>query len=653
MDKKRCRKVKIPTLPQTNDVVFRVGTVEFVAAVREEKRQRMLVIAFYERKNKQLRYVLYQKKEDYITLEFLPTEGKTVWRYSNLANLFQIKLWRDRCFEKLICLEETDEVKISKFIQKEQDGNVFHGLYFYQLGIMKSRLDTKNREIQRQNDRKMSQVPAIPKGFDSWRKTGPFQDAQYIYYKRKTKSIVEAYCTNCKKDILLTEKPKHNVTEVCPHCHSEVTYKAVGKATRIFDNRYASLLQRTSKGEIVLRLFFVSKYYGNHYRLPEDHCCEYARIFYTCKGELSGMYAYTFRPWSGKKMWFEAKGFDLSSFVFSMFGWMPNRFAAYADSRLYPQNLKKVIKGTWLQYSQIVNWAKQECFDVKNYVEAYAERPLIEYTEKMGFKQLTKDLLEKSDYEVKKTLNFQGKNITEIFQLPKQKIREIHQLDPGVDDIMFVQAGCPAERASLDWCRENATVGQLEDILKHMSFQKLTNYIKRCDPNGSFHSTRWKLQTYRDYLSMCQIAGYTLKGQVLFPPRLTEAHDNLIKLVKVIQNEKYDLIIKEQYEKANHLLYMERNGLLIRLPKNLKELIQEGDTLGHCIASYAQRIAESTTTVLFIRRVGKESEPYYTVEYLNGKILQCSGKSRASATEQITEFLEQWKYRMQGTKKAA
>lgn len=271
----------------------------------------------------------------------------------------------------------------------------------------------------------------------------------------------------------------------------------------------------------------------------------------------------------------------------------------------------------------------------------------------MGFKQLTKDLLEKSDYEVKKALNFQGKNITEIFQLPKQKIRAIHQLDCGVEDIMFVQAGSPIERASLDWCRENANVEDLKSLLEHMSFLKLVNYIKRCDPNGSFHSTRWKLRTYRDYLSMCQIAGYTLKGQVLFPPRLTEAHDNLIKLVKVIQNEKYDLIIKEKYEKANHLLYMERNGLLIRLPKNLKELIQEGDALGHCVASYAQRIAESRTIVLFIRRVGKESEPYYTVEYLNGKILQCSGKSRASATEEITEFLEQWKYRMQGSKKAA
>lgn len=99
----------------------------------------------------------------------------------------------------------------------------------------------------------------------------------------------------------------------------------------------------------------------------------------------------------------------------------------------------------------------------------------------------------------------------------------------------------------------------------------------------------------------------------------------------------------------------ENEGLIIRLPKDGGELVAEGKNLHHCVGGYADRMADGKTTILLIRRSEEPEVPYYTLEWLDGKVQQCrtvrNGDYRNDKA--VEAFVSAWAKRIKKRKSVA
>lgn len=80
-------------------------------------------------------------------------------------------------------------------------------------------------------------------------------------------------------------------------------------------------------------------------------------------------------------------------------------------------------------------------------------------------------------------------------------------------------------------------------------------------------------------------------------------------------------------------------------PEKPLDVAVEGVTLRHCVKSYIPSVSCGSTNILFIRRKGKEDEPFFTVEVdSTNSIRQVHGmcNCNVSSVEGLTEFVTKW-----------
>ena len=98
-------------------------------------------------------------------------------------------------------------------------------------------------------------------------------------------------------------------------------------------------------------------------------------------------------------------------------------------------------------------------------------------------------------------------------------------------------------------------------------------------------------------------------------------HDGISNLYNVMQTEIMDANNKEKEEKMKKLdekrkkvFEAEDEDFIIRLPRKLSEIVEEGRALSHCVGGYTDRHAMGSTTILFLRRKNNENKAFYTIE---------------------------------------
>ena len=113
--------------------------------------------------------------------------------------------------------------------------------------------------------------------------------------------------------------------------------------------------------------------------------------------------------------------------------------------------------------------------------------------------------------------------------------------------------------------------------------------------------------------------------------------------------------ILEQYPNLNHILaslkekygYQDEKYAVV-VPENVGDLLHEGDTLHHCVNktdNYYDRISKGETYILFLRRAGALSVPYYTLEVEPGGTIRQKRTEFNRQNEDIAEaaeFLKTW-----------
>lgn len=110
---------------------------------------------------------------------------------------------------------------------------------------------------------------------------------------------------------------------------------------------------------------------------------------------------------------------------------------------------------------------------------------------------------------------------------------------------------------------------------------------------------------------------------------LSRAHDALVELKdyeKVRLEEERQKKFEKLNEKRIKRYEYEDDTYCIRVPRNLIDLVREGNSLGHCVGGYTTRVADGSTDILFLRKKSEPDMPFYTIEICNGRLIQIHGR---------------------------
>ena len=147
-----------------------------------------------------------------------------------------------------------------------------------------------------------------------------------------------------------------------------------------------------------------------------------------------------------------------------------------------------------------------------------------------------------------------------------------------------------------------------------------------------------------DYWRMTkEVYNGTIPKELLYPKSLRAAHDRIAKVYEVKASQITKKKIKAYALEMSKLNFQdEETGLMIRPIATQAELIKEGKSLSHCVASYASDYAARKTCIFAIRKLTEPTKPFFTLEFKNKKVNQNRGKNNCARTDEVIRFEEKW-----------
>ena len=147
-----------------------------------------------------------------------------------------------------------------------------------------------------------------------------------------------------------------------------------------------------------------------------------------------------------------------------------------------------------------------------------------------------------------------------------------------------------------------------------------------------------------DYLAWCKELKYDLTNMFFyFPKNFKKVHDRTAAEYQAVQDKKAaekkrkeEERIKREAEVMKKLLeemfkenagidnafLIKGKGLILRVPRDAQEIKNEG-----------------ATHIFFVRRVEEPDTPYFTMEYNNGRVIQCRGSHNCGMPASVKAFV--------------
>lgn len=203
---------------------------------------------------------------------------------------------------------------------------------------------------------------------------------------------------------------------------------------------------------------------------------------------------------------------------------------------------------------------------------------------------------------------------------------------------------------------ENINPEKISFITDRMSPLQIMNYLVRQQKKMEEQSASDVLSTWKDYLDMAKMSGFDVQDGIIYrTSELEKRHDDMIRLREKLEREEEEKEVLEHYPTLNETLaslkgkydYQDQEYAVIA-PENVADLINEGNSLYHCINKserYYERIVKRESYILFLRRTDKMSVPYYTVEAEpDGTIRQIRTEYNRQRDDfvKISAFMKKW-----------
>lgn len=158
---------------------------------------------------------------------------------------------------------------------------------------------------------------------------------------------------------------------------------------------------------------------------------------------------------------------------------------------------------------------------------------------------------------------------------------------------------------------------------------------------------------YSDLMRMIQCGNYTDRIRPRFNSvdELIRCHDIMVDLINADEAAHTYRATREYIEgfKKNQPKWLsfeyDDEEFCIIAPKDPVDIAEEGMNLHHCVKSFIPAVSKGETNVVFVRRKGFETVPFFTIEVDNSKtIRQAHGNCNcnASTVPGLTEFITKW-----------
>lgn len=287
---------------------------------------------------------------------------------------------------------------------------------------------------------------------------------------------------------------------------------------------------------------------------------------------------------------------------------------------------KEVIDALGLQYCQYKNPLNKSNLDFFNYICLYRKEPKIELLVKAGLSQYLTGL---------RYLDLSKKKLFEIFKTEQKHEKYLKKLG-GINHILILR-----EYSKYINCLEDINV--IYDIKRN----KHENVLKvLCNKSIQYYAnlSYGNCIQYNDYIGFLLKCNIPITNKMLSPKNLAKNHDKYQKLVEITKNELVNRGILEVYYK--NLKYVYSNGAYTILPvESGEDLDKESEVLNHCVHQYKERLSNTETNIMLIRKNDDITTPFVTLEFKGDKVIQARGyKNNVGNPLEISvkNFINDW-----------
>lgn len=587
-------------------------------------------------------YRLFLTKDDYLT-QCIDT-GK--WYTGSLCNMMMAyKLRTSRKCETIITkvLKEWGTPVPSS--ERWYLSTAIAQIVDYQEKIMADRYKKRIKKEAEMIDKEMAEFPKEPKRLYEFLYRDVYKNANFVVYNKKEKT---AYCTHCEADVPFSKLKgtvKHKGEGICPNCKRPVTFMSDGMSHKYLVSYGTGVVIQRKGRNIYIRYYDTYKKFKD-YKFPLFSYREVVRTVIK-DGEIMHYEWDTFH--GGAPRWNKRK--ITISYYGILYGINYEPHGNYAFSSLN-------VRGTDCEYSALKQFMdnsslKGACLPEK-YLNKWLDNKSLEKLTKVGFYRLADAIVSGDTYITKmkgdgsgrrvSVFNEDEKELYKILNVTKEQYKILAEYgNPTVRFYLTVAANTSANRYVLDdyvFVDENAGCQRKSffEIVNEIpfSFAKIKKYL------SGFESTEKAVNWFIDYIKFCKELGYDITNEfVVFPKDLKTAHDQVSEAAKWKQNEENINKVASQLPLLHDMYDFSYKDLMITAPiHSAGEIITEGQTLHHCVGGYLSRVANGSTTILFVRKKNAPEKPFYTLEVNNGLVVQCRGKCNCQMTEEVKEAVE-------------
>ena len=298
-------------------------------------------------------------------------------------------------------------------------------------------------------------------------------------------------------------------------------------------------------------------------------------------------------------------------------------FSFSSRGKLYPYNLKRVLKNTIYQYSHLWEFVKKvKGCDLENLLTGIAKHPSFEFLVKMKLYNLAL---------AADMFNAKG-NFSNRFGLDKKYYNFIKKYNLCYEELEILQLLKLENIKEVRYLRNKIGMHVVKEISKYIDIKHLLKY-KRNKLDGHL---------YLDYIRFASELGMNLKDKnVLFPDNLKSEHNKLSKRYKIISDlktkkkvvERYKELLKNKYQNEKYIVFP---------AQSVEALKDESKQQNHCVQSYAERYGNAICDIYFMRLVGNPKKSLVTIQVNDNKIVQKRKFDNEKTEKEENVFLEEW-----------
>lgn len=451
----------------------------------------------------------------------------------------------------------------------------------------------------------------------------------YLFYQRKSDRLRLCYCTACKEwfHAFKQSEPelfrkKHRERANCPHCQRTVELVALGRMRNF---------NQLSSREPVVQLWAWRGYLlvqAGH--VKRDLAWDYDTIVAGLEFTPSARYA--FAP--GARMEWKLEWCGSTAQRWTRTAGIGEPFCRHvysADVPYWPLSLDALGKGPlkWCQYDKWFDAAyggslsdsicDGEFYKIAwliRYLAEYTRRPQLEMLVKLGHEDVVSDLVMRGDPNAR-TVNWRAREPAAFFRLSRQDYKTFQQMGLSAKQLEHLRAvgkGLPLSEV----LRIRSRVGAgFEDVitcarLAGVPLDRAARYVLGWAVGYDRHRAA---ELWHDYLDAAAKLGYDLtRDDVRLPRDLEARHDAATQAVQAEEDRRLERGYKKRRALLEKQYAFQADGLAVRVPAGVRDIVREGRALEHCVGGYAARHCSGQVTILFLRRAEEPETPYVTIE---------------------------------------